>query len=81
MNNLMILDVATIHHYIESSVSGLSLVFNLLLLYLIASHAKSKVKDYQIVLTMTCLSDICLGVVIFAIQPVICSAITSKNFK
>lgn len=72
-------DVATIHHYIESSVSGLSLVFNLLLLYLIAGHAKSKVKDYRVVLTMTCMSDLCLGVVIFAIQPVICSG--NNNFK
>ncbi|KAI1691030.1 serpentine type 7TM GPCR chemoreceptor srd domain-containing protein [Ditylenchus destructor] len=63
------LDIETVHRYLETTVGVSSLCFNLCLLYLILNHSKFKVQAYKKILLTTCCVDLCLTVITFTGQP------------
>lgn len=58
------------HHIGETVMNGLSVVFNVLLLYLIKNHSAFGTPIYQVLLAIDASLDLVLAVVVFLGQPV-----------
>ncbi|KAI1700793.1 serpentine type 7TM GPCR chemoreceptor srd domain-containing protein [Ditylenchus destructor] len=65
----MALEIDQVHHVIETSVNGLSILLNCYLLYLIKQYSTFGVKIYKYLLTVDAILDLCLCSVVFLVQP------------
>ncbi|KAI1701661.1 serpentine type 7TM GPCR chemoreceptor str domain-containing protein [Ditylenchus destructor] len=66
--------IDTIHHYAETIVNVLSILFNTYLLYIIKHYSTFEIKMYKYLLTIDALLDLSLAICILIVQPVVMTA-------
>lgn len=66
----MLSELQEIHHRLDTLTNGLSIAFNIILLYLIKKHSTYGVQAYQFLLAIDAALDLVIGVVVLEAQPV-----------
>ncbi|KAI1697040.1 serpentine type 7TM GPCR chemoreceptor str domain-containing protein [Ditylenchus destructor] len=70
----MTIDIAEVHHVVETTINVLSIIFNCYLLYLIKYYSTFGVKLYRYLLTVDAALDLFLGIFTLLVQPMVPTA-------
>ncbi|KAI1697576.1 serpentine type 7TM GPCR chemoreceptor str domain-containing protein [Ditylenchus destructor] len=65
------MNIRRIYHSIENTIGILSLIANVMLLYLILTKSQFRVKVYKTIMLVTCLLDLFYGIFCFIAQPTV----------
>ncbi|KAI1694480.1 serpentine type 7TM GPCR chemoreceptor str domain-containing protein [Ditylenchus destructor] len=66
----MTIDIAEVHHVVETTINVISIIFNCFLLYLIKYYSNFGLKLYRYLLTVDAALDLLLGIFTLLVQPV-----------